>query len=363
MLEKGKISALQMELLMVPTIIATGILSIPSIAGKFARHDMWMTPIIGSLIGFLTVFIAWKLHQLHPKMTPIQYSEKILGKPLGKIFSFFLVFFYIHNTGLVIRQYSDFITGNVMLETPAVVFSVTIVFVSALAVRGGIEVIARSAVICSTLFLSTSVTLLLLMKDIDLTYMLPILENGWLPVLKGGFVYNAWFSEFFLLAFIFPFIHSQNKGLKSGMKASLYVMIILVYVNFFVLTMLGVSSANQFYPVYSIVRAISVFDFFENFEVIIMASWVLGNFVKVSVFLYVASLGLAQLLKLSNYRFIVFPLSLFILFFSNWGIPNIVVLVDYMTKIQPFYFVFVQTILPLFLLLIALARRKRSESG
>jgi len=347
---------------MVPTIIATGVLSIPSIAGRFARHDMWMTPIIGSVIGFITVFIVWKLHQLYPKMTPIQYSEKILGKAGGKLFSFLIVFFYIHNTGIVIRQYSDFITGNVLQQTPSIIFSITILFVSALAVRGGIEVIARSAVICTTIFMITSLALLLLIKDLELGYMLPLLENGWLPVLKGSFIHNAWFSEFFLLAFIFPFVHhSGKKGLKSGMKTCLYVMLILFYVHFFVLTMLGVSSVNQFYPVYSIVRAIRVFGFFENFEVIITASWVLGNFVKVSVFLFVASLGLAQLLNLSDYRLIVFPLSLLLLLFSYWDIPNIVVLTDYMTKIQPFYFVSVQTVLPLVLLLIALARKKRSE--
>ncbi len=352
-----------MEFMIVPTIIATGILSIPSIAGRLAGRDMWMTPILGSLIGFVTVYITWKLHQLFPKLTPIEYSQKILGKPLGRLLGLFLVLFYMHNTGILIRQYSDFITGNVMLQTPVVVFSISILFVSALAARGGIEVIARSAVICTTLFLITTISLLFLLKDIDVTYMLPILENGLIPVIKGGFVNNAWISEFFLLSFIYPFINSQKRSLKSGMRASLFVMFILLYINFFVITLLGVSSFNNFYPVYSIFRNISVFGFFENFEIIVTASWVLGNFVKVTVFLYVVSLGLAQLLRLSSYRLIVFPLSLLLLFFSYWDIPNIVTLVDYLTKIQPFYFVIVQTLLPLVLLLIALVRRERSKSS
>lgn len=349
--------------MIIPTIIATGVLSIPSIAGKFARHDMWMTPIVGALIGFITVYITWKLHQLFPKSTPIQYSERILGKAVGRLFSLFLVSFYIHDTGIAVRQYSDFISGNVMRETPEIVFSISIVFVSALAVRGGIEVIARAAVICTTIFLSTSLVLLLLIKDIDISNMLPILEDGLLPVIKGGLVHTAWFSEFFLLAFIYPFINTKRKGLKSGMKASLYVMLLLLYFHFFVLTILEVSAINQFYPVYSIIRSISVFGFFENFEVLVTASWVLGNFVKVSVFLYVGSLGLAQLLRLSNYRIIVFPVSLLLVLLSYWDIPNIVELVDFLAKVQPFYFVLVQTVFPLFLLLIALARRNRTESG
>lgn len=200
MLDKGKISALQMEFIMVPTIIATGVITLSSIATKYAQHDMWMTPIVGSIIGFITVYIAWKLHQLYPKLTPIQYSEKILGKVLGRMLSILFVLFYIHNTGLVIRQYSDFINFNVMSETPNIVLSVGIMFVSALAARGGIEVIARTAVICTTIFIATSLSLLLLIKDIDVTNMLPILENGILPVVKGGIVYQSWFSELFLLA-------------------------------------------------------------------------------------------------------------------------------------------------------------------
>lgn len=362
MLEKGKISPLQLEFMMVPTIIATGVLSIPSIAGKFARHDMWMTPIVGSIIGFITVFIVWKLHQLFPNMTPIEYSEKILGKAVGKILGLFLVLFYFHGTGLVVKQYANFISGNVMFHTPSVVFTIGIIFVSALAVRGGLEVIARSAIICTTIYISTALTLLLLLRDVEIGFMLPILENGVLPVMKGGLVYNAWFSEFFLLSFLFPFIKDPKRSLKTGMKASFYVMLILTYVNFFVLTILGISSVNQFYPVYSIIRGISVMGFFQNFEVLITASWVLGNFVKVSVFLYVASLGLAQVFKLSNYRIIVFPLSLLLVLISYWDIPNITVLVDYLTRIQPFYFILVQTVLPLLLLIIALARRLRGGS-
>ncbi|SDN67296.1 spore germination protein KB [Bacillus sp. OK048] len=362
MLEKGKISTIQLEFIMIPTIVATGILSIPSIAGKFARHDMWMTPIIGSIIGFITVYIVWKLHQLFPKLTPIEYSEKILGKVFGMVFSLFLVCFYIDNTATVVRQYGNFISGNVMFDTPSIVFTIGIMFVSALAVCGGIEVIARSAVICTTIYMSTSLFLLLLIKDIDIGFMLPILENGMLPVIKGGLVHSAWFSEFFLLSFIFPFLHHPKKGLKAGMKASLYVMLIFTYVNFFVLTLLGVSSVNQFYPVYTIIRAISVMGFFENFEIVFTASWVLGNFVKISIFLYVASLGLAQVFRLSSYRIVVFPLSLLLVLISYWDIPNMVVLVDYLTRIQPFYSILVQTVLPLFLLIIALARRKRSGS-
>lgn len=362
MIEKGKISAFQIEFMIVPAIIATGILTIPSIAISLAGHDVWLTPILGSFIGFLTVFIAWKLHEYFPSQTPVEYSEIIVGKWIGKLLGVLFVIFYLHNTGFIVREYSAFITSNVMLHTPSLVFSVSILFISAIAVRGGIEVIARCAVICTTLYLITSLSLLLLLKDINISYMLPFLEDGIVPVLKGSFVQQAWFSEFFILAFLFPFMKSKDKGLKSGMKSTLYVLGMFFYVMFFVLTILGMSAMNQFYPVYTVVKAISIMGFFENFEVLITGSWVLGNFIKITVFLYIVCIGLAQLIKLPDYRALVFPVSLLILLLSYWDIPNIVELIQYMTSIQPFYLLLVQTIIPFILLIITVIRKRRMET-
>lgn len=363
MLEKGRISSLQMEMIIIPTVIATAALSIPAFAGRLANHDMWLIPIVGSLTGFLTVFIAWKLHELYPKMTPIQYSEKIIGKIAGRVFSLFLILFYLHKAGISVRDYSDFIAGNVMIETPRIVFIITLIFVSALAARGGLEVVARSAVICTTIFLGTSTVLLLLIKDLDLGYLLPFLEEGIVPVMRGGFFYNAWFTDFFLLAFLFPFINNHKKALKAGMKTTFFVMFIFVYINFFVLTLIGPSSFNQFYPVYSAVRAISVFEFFENFEVLIMASWVLGNFVKTAFYLYVISLSIAQWLRLSDFKAFVFPLGLLMVFFSLWDLPDIVAVRTYMTQVHPFLMTVLHLLVPLLLLMVALFRKQRRGSG
>ncbi|WP_237562855.1 GerAB/ArcD/ProY family transporter [Bacillus dakarensis] len=361
MLEKGRISTLQMEFIIVPAVLATSILSIPAITGRLARHDMWMTPIIGSITGFLIVFIIWKLHQFYPKMTPVQYMEEIIGKIAGRAFGFSLILVFLHRTGISVRDYSDFLTSNVMLHTPELVFTISMIFVCALAARGGIEVIARTAVICTALFMGTAIVLLLLIKDIDITYMLPIFENGVLPVLKGGFINHSWFTDFFFLGFIFPFLNNQEKGLKAGMRSSFVVMFIFVYLNFFVLTLIGISCINQFYPVYAIVRAISVFEFFENFEVLVTASWVLGNFVKFSFFLYVISLSLGQLFRLSDFRILVFPMGLLLMFFGYWDLPNLVASRKYLAQIHPFVMTFFQFLLPLFLLMIAIFRKKWRE--
>ena len=55
-----------------------------------------------------------------------------------------------------------------------------------------------------------------------------------------------------------------------------------------------------------------------------MAIWVVGAFVKISVFYYVVALGTAQWLNFSDYRPVVWPLGIIIVEFSFWSLPSTV---------------------------------------
>jgi hypothetical protein len=84
MIEKGRISALQMAIMIYPTIMATAVLLVPAITGKFAKQDMWLSPVWASSIGFLSAYLVHQLNNRYPKQTVIQYSVKILGFIPGK---------------------------------------------------------------------------------------------------------------------------------------------------------------------------------------------------------------------------------------------------------------------------------------
>jgi spore germination protein KB len=90
-----------------------------------------------------------------------------------------------------------------------------------------------------------------------------------------------------------------------------------------------------------------------------MAVWVLGNFMKISVFYYAAALGTAQWLKLSDYRPIVMPLGFITMLLSFWDLPNFTDLAHFISKTIPFYLTSVETLIPLLLLIVALLRTNK----
>ncbi|WP_307258257.1 GerAB/ArcD/ProY family transporter [Oikeobacillus pervagus] len=359
---KGKISSLQMMMLMYPTIVATGILSVPSITAEHAGHDLWLSPVIASIMGFATVFIAVRLNKLYPDLTIIQISEEILGRYIGKIMGFVFLFFYVQITGQIVRSYGEFIVGSFLFQTPISVVMSLMVLLCAFVVNAGLEVLGRMAQLLFPLFVLPIITLIILLSnDFDFGNLLPFLEDGLMPPIKGAIVPMGWFTEFFLVIFLLPLVVEQAKGMKYGMITVLAVSVTLTIVNLIVLLVFGTTIASKVYPLMDVSRYISAADFFENLESVTMAVWIVGAFVKIAVFYYAVAIGTAQWLNLSDYRPVIWPIGILIIEFSFWSLPSSMELTNYISKIFPFYATIIQTLIPVLLLVIAVIRKKRKK--
>ena len=166
----------------------------------------------------------------------------------------------------------------------------------------------------------------------------------------------------FLHHFFFAFFSRCEKSKKIWDVDRLSCHVTLVMVNLTVLFVLGPTIASKVFPLMNATRYISLAEFFENLESIAMAVWIVGAFVKISVYYYVVALGTAQWLNLSDYRPIIWPLAIIIIEFAFWSIPSSAEYTTYFIKVLPFYGPFVQTIIPLFLLMVAMVRKKNPKA-
>lgn len=359
-MEKGKISSLQMALIMYPTIIATAILGVPSVTSRIAANDFWLASIFASFFGFLAVYLAHHLHKLYPKQTIAQYTQQILGKPLGKLICALIFIFYIQCTGHLARSYAEFIIDSFLFRTPMSVIVISILFLCALTVRQGIEIIGRAAGVFFPFFVFPLAFLIILVfPEFEFRNLYPVLSEGLLPSIQASAVPSGWFAEFFLISFLLPFVSDQKKAWKKNIITIIAVTITHVIVDLIVLFTLGVSTQTKIYPLMNIARYINVADFFENLEAIVMAVWVIGAFIKISMFYYVAVVGTAQTLNLSDYRIIVWPIGILAVAYSFWSLPNLNAFASYDTIIFPPYSIVIQILIPLLLLIVALIRNRK----
>lgn len=360
MLEKGRISGLQMSLLMYANIISTGILLLPGNTFEQAGRDMWISPMWGSLSGFLTVWIAYRLNRFYPSATLIQCSQHILGRLLGKAVGFFYLFLYLYVGGTTLRQYGDFLVGAFLNYTPLLMVMGCLALASAFAVRAGLEVLARlSDIFTPIMILLWLIIVLLLLPELEIKQMLPILEDGIKPSLQGSVAILNLNSLYFFIFSLLPFVVDRQNGLKWGMYSVLAATLTLVMTNLAALLLFGSITGNFVYPVMNAARYISYADFFENLEALVMAIWIGGTFIKVGLIHYLLAMDTAHWLDLSDYKPLALPMGLLLTCFGIWLTPNLPELTRFLGVINPYIGAIFYILIPVALLVIAALRNEK----
>ncbi|MDW7651888.1 MAG: endospore germination permease [Bacillota bacterium] len=361
MLEKGKISPRQTGQLVFLTILATVILFVPAITASIAGHDAWLATISGSMFGLVTLFfVAWLGHK-HPGQTIFQYSETILGRYLGKLVGLAYVWIFVHVASVVVREFGDFMTTSFMPNTPLSVFNFSLLLLGAWAVIAGVEVIARMSEFIIILVVSFLLLIIVLsVPNWDLGNMLPFFSHGAMPILEAAIIPAAWHGEIIVLAVFLPFMTRPGRAFLAGGTAIVSSGMLLTLGVIGTLTIFGPELTSSFrFPLHLFVRTINLGNLLTRFEVVVMVTWVAGVFIKTAVLYYCASLGLAQVLGLSEYRPVVLPLGIIMATLSITLFVDVTELVEFLSKTWPRYGISIYFFgLPLLLFLITVIRQK-----
>ncbi len=368
MLEGGKISSRQATLLMAITIMATAILFLPSISTQQALQDAWISVIIATVNGIIISLIVVTLMKRFPKQTIIQYSEEIMGKFIGKIIGLGYIWFFLSTNAIIVREFGDFLVTAFMPNTPLIVFNSMLIILAILAVRSGLEPLGR---LNEWIFILNSFILIFLivmvLDEINLGNLQPVLEGGITPALKGAYTPTSWFGEIITLSMIFPFLTQPQKGYRIAFGAHIIVGTFLFLGAIQTIGIFGPELMSRFkFPIIQTARLVSIGDFFERIEALVMVIWVGGVFVKVSVFHYVTVMAAAQWFNLKDYRVLVIPLGILNVILSIHLFEGVADLLEFLSITFAVYALSTFEVgIPLLLLLTALIRGKggKNDSG
>ncbi len=370
-LEEGKISGSQFMWLLVTTVLPTAVLFIPAISIKHAGTAAWMEGLITvTLWGLVIVHTATTLGERFPGRSPVDYAGEILGKlfgklSLGKVVGLFYMFIFTYVNAIIVREFGEFLVTAFMPETPLIVFNIVLLLLAASAVRNGIEVLARmNQFVVSLMFFALVFIFSLVFRDVDLRHLLPFLEEGWRPVLRGSLTPMGWRGETFLLLFLMPYLNNYREARYASYKAIFLLGFILGIDVFIVLAVFGQQAENMVFPVHHLATYISVGGFLERVEAFILALWVSGVMVKVAIWYYCATIVTAQTFNLRDYKPVVIPLGVIQAVWSVTIYGNIREMVEFFDQAWITFSLFFEFIVPSFLLLMAIIRRKgagRSE--
>ncbi|MBD3920764.1 endospore germination permease [Paenibacillus sp. PR3] len=339
------------------SLLATATLSSPSLAYNVSHTDMWMTPIIGCVTGFASIYIALSLHRRYPGRTIVQYCELILGPVVGKFISLTFLIVCLMMNANQLRQFSELMSMAFMPNTPLVVFACTMVLVSSIAVRLGVEIIGRLALSLTPLIVVIVVVLILpLIKEMEPDRILPIFSQGAAPVLRGAITLQLWYPMYMYASMFLPYLskHDQNKGRLYWAVGWSVVTFTLTFL--YVLMALGTATNFFSYPFLQLSRYVSIASFMTHLDSLIMIVWVMDVFIRTIVMYYAATSGLAQWFKLSSYKPLTLPVGLAIILLAFWSIPDATTYNYSLGHIILFYYIYAHLCIPIVLFATALLR-------
>jgi spore germination protein KB len=366
MKEIEKISSFQFFILVLMFVIGSSVLYIPTVLAASAKEDAWIVAIIGGFLGIGIVLLYIKLAETLEGKDLIQMYEFVLGKVLGKVFTFIFGYFCLILASLILRGIGDFMVTQIMPETPIEMIMGMFIFIVILGQRYGVEVFARTAEIFFPwiifLFL---IGVSMILPDIQAARIHPILDNGIKPIIKGTISYLGFpYLECVLLLMLVPHwkqIKTAKKGWILGTCCGAIILFIPVILSIMVLG--SELTANQTYVTYILAKKMGIPKVFERMEVIIAIFWILTIFYKLLLCCFCLMKSVGSFFKLSNEKVLSFPIGMLIFCVSIFAGENIVELNDFSSNIWPFFALQTGLFLPLILLLIGKLKTMKEEKG
>ncbi|WP_256758931.1 endospore germination permease [Cohnella sp. WQ 127256] len=361
-MNNGKISVQQMAILVLLVVIGDSILIAPSLVAHFAKEDAWISGLLGVVLGTLLAGLIYFLSRLHPHATLVQFNRTLLGKWMGGIMSSLFLLYFLLNAAAMTREIGDFITTQIMPETPLRAIHLLLVILLMWALYSGIETIARTAELLFPWFVIFFVVLLIcLAPKIEIDRLLPIMGHGFMPILQGSiYVIVFPYAELTVFLMLFPLVTRNKHTNRDFILATALGGIAITAVILICILVLGpYITAHQTYPTYALAKKISIGGFLERVEAFLAIIWIISIFFKTILYAYAFLTGFSQLFHLRNERILLMP-SAFLFFGLAYAIsPNIIYYDYFLTNYWPLWDFTYALVIPLVLMIVHLFRRKK----
>ena len=296
-----RITFMQFALLIHGTQVATSVLSLPRQLAEIASTDGWISIIFAWVINLLFSVLMIIIMRQYPEDTLPVLLERLFGGMISKLV---LALLGLH---LAFMFWSTFVATMLYIKawflmmTPVLYIVLLFIIPAYVTARKHITHIARYCEVVFYLTIWMAPVLLLPLREGYLIYFLPILKEGWGPVIQAMPTTTTAFLGFEIVFFVYPFLMRKDLAIQGVVLGNALTM--LVY-TFSTIVCFGFFSPDEIIqynqPILNLLKVIE-FRFLERFDIIFLALYLLVISTSLIPFLYGASISGANLFGTKNH--------------------------------------------------------------
>lgn len=354
------ISLRQLTVLTTLYVIGDSILVLPAFPAQIAKQDAWLSGLLGTAVGIPLFFICFALARVFPNQTLFEYVREMIGRWLGFIVSALYLYYFFLMTISLAREVGDFMTTQMIPDTPIQSIIILYLAIVVFAVRLGVNTIARTAeLLFFAVFFLFFILTVSILPQTHSENIFPLGEYGFKPIALGAITTATFPYEFAPFFLLFPQVKRLNGVRGSILRGALLGgMVINIIVILTILVLNHILTGAQIYPSYSLAKKIDIAKFLTRLEAMIAVMWFITIFIKTCINFYALSVGLQQMLRLDHHRGVTLPIGMIILVYAVASAPNITYYNEVIGNYWPFFDFTFGFVIPLLLYIVYSVRKK-----
>ena len=312
MKEERQITGIQSAAILISTIIGVGVLPLPLFAVLAADSGAPLVTFVSVMLAFFGLALISLLGMRFPNMSITQYSERIIGKWLGRIGSALVIAYFAVLSALTAREFGEVVITSVLTRTPLEVTVIVMLLLAAIATRNSVTTFAYIHHFYFPLLLFPALLIVALsLKNAEGLNLQPMWGNeSWgRPETWGGILtITALFQGSFVMTMVIPAMRRPGKALAASAWAmliagGLYVTIVAATVGVFG----AEETKNLLWPTLELAKATSLpANVLERLDAAFLAVWVTAVFTTLFSSYFFTIKEASKLFRLGDHRLFSF---------------------------------------------------------
>ncbi|WFB56389.1 endospore germination permease [Paenibacillus sp. BR1-192] len=273
-------------IMMLTAGLTNHVMIIPVLLEKSGR-DAWITILVSAVLFMPWILLIYGIIKKVGSRSIKQALDESSGRAVRIVAMGMSGLYFFAFAFYTLKEVIDWTKSTYMIQTPVVATAFVLMMLCLISINHGIKTIGVAAgillpcVVLLGIFVSVSN-----LKVKNYSYLLPVLEDGFMPVLSGVPIMLGGLSQFILILFLRP--HLQK---KPGFLTILLIHLVLIFLTFGP-TIGGIAEFGpeemklQRYPAYEQWRLVKLGKFVEHVDFLSIFQWLSGAYISISISIF-----------------------------------------------------------------------------
>lgn len=320
----------------------------------WAGNGAWLPLLLALGFGVGFVWLLLLLVKRFPDQSIAEYAPKVMSPLLGYPLVLLLIITFLLGSTFALRNVSEFFVASILPETPISATILVMLVLTAYALSTGLEGLVRFNELATPIIVGSFLLVLVSNIRLNVWHLLPVFDRGWagLPL-----VFQSVSSDLAIvtyLLFIYPSLTDPQTAGRTGRRYIMGTTLLMLFIYLHTLLLLGSEMGATFTWPYLVVTENMML--LERGEALFIVVWMFAAFLKISFSLYIASLGICQLIPKLRPAWVGVGLLPLVAYLSLQADNQPGAVAAYQAFSQ--YAFYIRTAIPLIILATAVIRRK-----